>query len=125
MGRYQTRVKEEEVKGRRLEEPTGDGVGEKRVVGVNSYLEDSGQSINTQKFDSVGVQSRIVALTEYRNNRNQDSVTTALERLENACSDGENVMEPMIESVKVGATIGEVNGVLRSVFGTWTSPSGV
>jgi methylmalonyl-CoA mutase N-terminal domain/subunit len=99
--------------------------GEIGVVGVNSYLEDSGQSINTQKFDSVDVQSRIVALTEHRNNRNQESVTNALERLENACSGGENVMEPMIESVKVGATIGEVNGVLRSVFGTWTSPSGV
>jgi methylmalonyl-CoA mutase N-terminal domain/subunit len=99
--------------------------GEIGVVGVNSYLEDSGQSINTQKFDSVDVQSRIVALTEHRNNRNQESVTNALERLENACSGGENVMEPMIESVKVGATIGEVNGVLKSVFGTWTSPSGV
>ena len=99
--------------------------GEIGVVGVNSYLEDSGQSINTQKFDTVDVQSRIVALTEHRNNRNQESVTNALERLENACSGGENVMEPMIESVKVGATIGEVNGVLRSVFGTWTSPSGV
>jgi len=73
----------------------------------------------------VDVQSRIVALTEHRNNRNQESVTNALERLENACSGGENVMEPMIESVKVGATIGEVNGVLKSVFGTWTSPSGV
>jgi len=27
--------------------------------------------------------------------------------------------------VKVGATIGEVNGVMRDVFGTWISPSGV
>jgi len=99
--------------------------GEIGVVGVNSYLEDSVQSINKQEFDSAGVKSRIDALAEYRNNRNQDSVTTALERLENACSGGENVMEPMIESVKVGATIGEVNGVLRSAFGTWTSPSGV
>jgi methylmalonyl-CoA mutase N-terminal domain/subunit len=99
--------------------------GEIGVVGVNSYLEDSVQSINKQEFDSAGAKSRIDALAEYRNNRNQDSVTTALERLENACSGGENVMEPMIESVKVGATIGEVNGVLRSAFGTWTSPSGV
>jgi methylmalonyl-CoA mutase N-terminal domain/subunit len=95
------------------------------VVGVNSYLEGGEASINTQKLDTEGVQTRIAALKEYRSNRDQDSVTAALERLENACSGGENVMEPMIESVKVGATIGEVNGVLRSIFGVWTAPSGV
>ena len=99
--------------------------GEIGVVGVNSYLEDNENSINTQKFDSAGVQARLDALTEYRDNRNQKSVNTALEMLENACKGGDNVMEPMIESVKAGATIGEVNGVLKSVFGTWTSPSGV
>ena len=99
--------------------------GEIGVVGVNSYLEDNEYSINTQKFDSVGVQARLDALTEYRDNRNQKSVNTALELLENACTGEDNVMEPMIESVKAGATIGEVNGVLKSAFGTWISPSGV
>jgi methylmalonyl-CoA mutase N-terminal domain/subunit len=34
-------------------------------------------------------------------------------------------MEPLIRAVKVGATLGEVNGVMRDVFGTWISPSGV
>ncbi|MCS5536185.1 MAG: methylmalonyl-CoA mutase family protein, partial [Candidatus Poseidoniales archaeon] len=77
------------------------------------------------KLDAEGVQARIASLKEYRSNRDQDSVTAALKRLEDACSGGENVMEPIIESVKVGATIGEVNGVIRSVFGVWTSPSGV
>jgi len=76
-------------------------------------------------LNAQDVQTRITALKEYRNNRNQDAVTAALERREEACSGGENVMEPMIESVKIGATIGEVNGVLRSVFGVWTSPRGV
>ena len=99
--------------------------GEIGVVGVNSYLEEDETSINTQKLNAKDVQARITALKEYRNNRDQGSVTAALGRLEEACSRGENVMEPMIESVKIGATIGEVNGILRSVFGVWTSPSGV
>ena len=99
--------------------------GEIGVVGVNSYLEEEEASIITQKLDAEGVQARIAALSEYRSNRDQDSVTAALKSLERACSEGENVMEPMIESVKIGATIGEVNEVLRSVFGVWTSPSGV
>ena len=95
------------------------------VVGVNSYLDEDEASINTQKLDAEGVRARIASLKEYRSNRDQDSVTAALKRLEDACSGGENVMEPIIESVKVGATIGEVNGVIKSVFGVWTSPSGV
>jgi methylmalonyl-CoA mutase N-terminal domain/subunit len=95
------------------------------VVGVNSYLEGDKVSINRQELDIGRVQAKIAALNEYRSNREQDSVTTALELLKEACSEGDNVMEPMIASVRSGATIGEVNGVLRSVFGQWTSPSGV
>ena len=99
--------------------------GEIGVVGVNSYLDGDEASIKTQKLDAGGVQDKIAALKEYRSNRDQDSVTTALERLEDACSRGENVMEPIIDSVRAGATIGEVNEVLRTIFGLWTSPSGV
>ena len=99
--------------------------GEIGVVGVNSYIDGDEVPIKTQKLDAVGVQDKIVALKEYRSNRDQDSVTTALKRLEDACSRGENVMEPIIDSVKAGATIGEVNEVLRMIFGLWTSPSGV
>lgn len=99
--------------------------GEIGVVGVNSYLDSDEVSIKTQKLDAVGVQDKIASLKEYRSNRDQDSVATALEILEDACSRGENVMEPIIDSVKAGATIGEVNEVLRTIFGLWTSPSGV
>jgi methylmalonyl-CoA mutase N-terminal domain/subunit len=99
--------------------------GEIGVVGVNSYLDGDEASIKTQKLDAGDVQDKIAALKEYRSNRDQNSVTTALERLEDACSRGENVMEPIIDSVRAGATIGEVNEVLRTIFGLWTSPSGV
>jgi methylmalonyl-CoA mutase N-terminal domain/subunit len=37
----------------------------------------------------------------------------------------QNVMEPLIHAVKEGATVGEVNGVMKEVFGTWMAPSGV
>ena len=95
------------------------------VVGVNSYLEEDMVSINTQGHDNEGVQIKIAALNDYRNNRESDLVSSALKHLEDACSTGKNVMEPMIDSFRAGATIGEVNDVLRTVFGLWTSPSGV
>ena len=34
-------------------------------------------------------------------------------------------MDSIINAVKVGATVGEINLVMREVFGTWISPSGV
>ena len=36
-----------------------------------------------------------------------------------------DVMEPLIDAAKAGATIGEMNDIMRDVFGTWVSPSGV
>ena len=34
-------------------------------------------------------------------------------------------MDPIITAVKVEATVGEINSVLKEEFGTWVSPSGV
>ena len=34
-------------------------------------------------------------------------------------------MDALITAVKSEATVGEVNGVMREVFGTWMAPSGV
>jgi len=34
-------------------------------------------------------------------------------------------MESLISAIKAGSTVGEVNGVMTNVFGTWIAPSGV
>ena len=99
--------------------------GEIGVVGVNSYTEGEDQEIDSQHLNEEIIGMRITALEELRRNRDGDAVTSALEQLKMACSSKDNVMEPLIEAVKCGATLGEVNGVMRDVFGTWMSPSGV
>ena len=48
-----------------------------------------------------------------------------LRLLKNVCEGTENVMPALIDALKSGATVGEVNGIMRDVFGTWISPSGV
>ena len=99
--------------------------GEIVVVGVNTYTEGEGQEIISQHLDEDVLDMRITALEEHRTNRDSHAVASALERLEMVCSSTDNVMEPLIEAVKCGATLGEVNGVMRDKFGTWMSPSGV
>ena len=108
-----------------MEELAGDRGGDIVVVGVNTYTEGEGQEIDSQHLDEDVLGMRISALEEHRTNRDSAAVASALERLELACSSTDNVMEPLIEAVKCGATIGEVNGVMRDKFGTWMSPSGV
>ncbi len=41
------------------------------------------------------------------------------------CNSDRNIMESLINAVKAEATVGEINSVMREVFGTWISPSGV
>ena len=107
---------------RNLQEIEG---GEIVVVGVNTYTEGEGQEIISQHLDEDVLDMRITALEEHRTKRDSHAVASALERLEMVCSSTDNVMEPLIEAVKCGATLGEVNGVMRDRFGTWMSPSGV
>ncbi len=49
----------------------------------------------------------------------------ALNRLDETCRDGENLMYPIMESVKVYATLGEICGVMRKVFGDYRAPTAV
>ena len=77
------------------------------------------------RIEPSDADSKVSELVEIRNNRDHTSVVEALSALEAACKDGINVMEPLIVAMKAEATVGEVNGVMREVFGTWMAPSGV
>lgn len=95
------------------------------VVGVNKYVEDFGDTIEAQNIDINESRKQVDSLQFLKNNRDRGRVEIALENLKNACNSKDNVMETLIDAMKAEATVGEVNGVMREVFGTWISPSGV
>ena len=78
-----------------------------------------------QKLDAGAVNEQLESLQSHKSTRDAVEVSESLLLLREACEGTQNIMEPLIQAVKVGATIGEVNGVMRDVFGTWISPSGV
>ena len=49
-------------------------------------------------------------------------LNTALGRVEEAAKREENLMPPFIEAVKCYATLGEVVGALKGVYGEYTEP---
>ncbi len=95
------------------------------VVGVNCNIEED-EALNLgMKIDSGNEKRQISKLEQFRQGRDKEIISESLEKLRDTCKGEENIMPPLIEALKLGATVGEVNGIMREEFGTWVSPSGV
>ena len=99
--------------------------GTTNVVGVNLHQDGEVSEVYGQVQDSEIANKQIQKITHLFKTRNTDTVSSALENIRQVAKDGGNLMEPMIEAYKVETTLGEVNDVLREIFGTWVAPSGV
>ncbi len=96
--------------------------GEQPVIGVNRYVETTGQSepVEIHKVDP-DVETRQVARTRrVRATRDQRKVDSLLARLaEEARDPNRNLMPVTIDLVKARATMGEIVERLKVVFGTY------
>lgn len=99
--------------------------GTTNVVGVNLHQDGEVSEVYGQIQDSEIANKQIQKIAHLFKTRNTDMVSSALENIRQVAKDGGNLMEPMIEAYKVETTLGEVNDVLREIFGTWVAPSGV
>ncbi len=97
--------------------------GERTVVGVNGYVADENRAIPILAMDPQGYERQIARLQRVRAERDSVAVGVALRRLADAASDGKtNLMSAILEAVKVYATLGEITGVFRQVFGEYQEP---
>jgi methylmalonyl-CoA mutase, N-terminal domain len=97
--------------------------GEKIVVGVNEFIDDVEQPLDTLYIDDAVEGQQKEALAELRRTRDGKAVMSSLAVLRQACADGRNVMPPLIEAVKTYATVGEISDVMREVFATYEEPA--
>jgi len=89
------------------------------VVGMNRYRIEEKAPQGLLKVDpAVGEmqKKKLVTLKEKRQNR---IVEERLNALKKACEGTENVMPYILEAVKAYATLGEICGVMREVFGEY------
>jgi methylmalonyl-CoA mutase, N-terminal domain len=89
------------------------------VVGVNKFQSDSGVKVPIQKIDSSVDERRAAQLKAWREARDQNATDTALENLRNAAQGTQNLFPFVLESFRAQATLGEVCGVLREVWGEY------
>ncbi|MDI3405420.1 acyl-CoA mutase large subunit family protein [Streptomyces cavernicola] len=96
--------------------------GERVVVGVNRFA--SGESEAAERYEPLRVDPALEALqarrlAELRAARDQGAVDSALAALRKAASGEANTLYPMKEALRARATVGEVCGALREVWGAY------
>ncbi len=96
----------------------------KRIsVGVNEYVMDEHVTIPILKMDKEGERRQFERLSRLRRERDNEAVSVKLEALRQAAQGNENLMPYVLEAVSAYATLGEVCGVLRQVFGEYRLPA--
>jgi methylmalonyl-CoA mutase N-terminal domain/subunit len=95
----------------------------KIVVGVNEFVEENEEPIETLYIDESVEEEQKGAVAELRRSRDGRAVSSALGALRQACRDGGNVMPPLVTAVKTYATVGEISDVMREVFATYEEPA--
>jgi methylmalonyl-CoA mutase, N-terminal domain len=93
--------------------------GEQVVVGVNRFAEQRGMSVPVFEANEAVAQEQAASLARIRVERDNAAVGAALDGLRCAAQGTENVLEPMRAALKRLATVGEVCGVLREVWGEY------
>jgi methylmalonyl-CoA mutase, N-terminal domain len=96
--------------------------GEVIKVGVNKYNEGEQPDVELHEYDDSWTDTQVERLKSLRRTRDNREVTRLLKNLEQAARDGVNVMPILVECCKAYATVGEMAGVFRDVFGEWQEP---
>ncbi|MEU7422679.1 methylmalonyl-CoA mutase family protein [Streptomyces sp. NPDC040750] len=93
--------------------------GERVVVGVNRFRLDEEEPYEPLRVDPAIEARQVERLAELRARRDQGAVDAALDALRTAAGGEENVLYPMREALRRRATVGEVCGALREVWGAY------
>ena len=93
------------------------------IVGVNDYVDKKPIPIPLLELDPIGYTRQVDRLRKLRQDRDNGGVGQALDHLRLACQGTENTMPYLLDCVRAYATLGEMVGVMKDVFGTYTEPT--
>jgi len=97
--------------------------GDEIVVGVNAFQVDEHIELERLKVDPAIEEAQRARLAELRRRRDSNKVSDLLSHLESAAKGDENLMPLLIACVENDITLGEICGVLRSVWGEYQPPA--
>ena len=100
--------------------------GEKVIVGVNKFVgehQDEPQLIF--RPDERAAKEQLSRLTDHRNSRDESAALSAVEKLGEVAAGTGDLIPPIFDAVRKQATLGEMCGKLREVFGEYHPPVSV
>jgi methylmalonyl-CoA mutase N-terminal domain/subunit len=97
--------------------------GEKKVVGVNVNTDTIEEPLEILRISHEVERAQVAELTRRRAVRDGAAVEATLARLGAAARTEENLVPLILDAVRAEATLGEVCGALREVFGEYREPA--
>jgi len=98
--------------------------GERVVVGVNRFVSDTEPHLELLRIDEQVAARQVEKLKRVRAERDSARFGRALATVAEAARGRDNLMPHILEAVRAYASVGEICGALRGVFGEYREPFG-
>jgi methylmalonyl-CoA mutase, N-terminal domain len=93
--------------------------GQDIVVGVNKYVTDTVDDVDILKVDPESERRQLERLKRFKEGRDQAAVDSRLADLRQVAEGDGNLLPPIKEALRAGASIGETCNTMREVFGEY------
>jgi methylmalonyl-CoA mutase, N-terminal domain len=94
--------------------------GDKRVVGVNCLEDTVGEPVEIMRVSDEVEREQVRELASRRQARDQAAVDAALATMLSAAKSGANMIPSILDAARAEATLGEICGVLRQEWGSYS-----
>jgi methylmalonyl-CoA mutase N-terminal domain/subunit len=95
-------------------------LGEQLIVGVNQFTDGDEEPIEVLQIDRAAERKQIERLDTVKRGRSASEVAKTLGALRRAAEGRENTMPFILDAARAYATVGEICGALKDVFGGYT-----
>jgi methylmalonyl-CoA mutase N-terminal domain/subunit len=94
--------------------------GERVIVGVNRFEDGGGEKPPLHRSDPALERKQVERVRRHRAGRDAAGLDQTLAALKSAAAEPRrNLMPPILDATRAGATVGEMCDALREVWGTW------
>ncbi|MBS1892021.1 MAG: methylmalonyl-CoA mutase, partial [Actinobacteria bacterium] len=93
--------------------------GQDIIVGVNKFVTDQVDDVDILKVDPESEKRQLARLKAFKERRDQAAVDAKLEALRDVARGDGNLLHPIRAALAAEASLGEVCGAMRDVFGEY------
>jgi methylmalonyl-CoA mutase, N-terminal domain len=93
--------------------------GQDIIVGVNKYVTDTIDDVDILRVDPEAEKRQLERLEQFKGARDAERLERSLEDLRGVARGDDNLLYPIKDALREGASIGEVCGAMRDVFGEY------